>query len=69
MLIGALARYRALSMDILNIFQNGSVPGGLWGLLLLVFAALNLKNLPLVWHVSLQIVLLFLKIHVDGIPP
>ncbi|MCJ1247420.1 hypothetical protein MMC30_004634 [Trapelia coarctata] len=40
-------------MEVLNFFQHGSIPGGLWGLLVLVFVALNLKNLPFVWHIRL----------------
>ena len=33
-----------------------SKPGAIWRILAIVFAILNLKSLPFVWHVSLRAV-------------
>ena len=30
-----------------------NVPGGIWRLLAIIFALMNLKNLPFVWHVRI----------------
>ena len=42
----------SVSLAQLKAFAGLSSPGGIWRTLAIIFALLNLKNLPFVWHVS-----------------
>ena len=43
--------YRSLSVNRILSLTGLSQPGGIWRLLAIVFALLNLKSLPFGWHV------------------
>lgn len=53
--IGAVVAAISTIPAVRNVFSryvSFSAPGGIWRILAILFALINLKNLPFLWHVS-----------------